>query len=105
LISVVVATADGATAHYCTSCTIGSGRLVEATGSHYITQDYVHRLSGSGSVTIGAIAQYADNGAWGNYVSSTSTEVTHSYGGDRPAWGAAANFGPSAYLFDAHVTY
>lgn len=99
------AVAEGATYHYCASCLVYAGSLVEASSSRYITQDYVHRLAGPGGVTIGAIAQYADNYAWGNYVFSTSTEVTHSYTGNRPAWGAAANFGGGNYSFNAHVTY
>jgi hypothetical protein len=100
-----VAIADGATYHYCLSCLIRSNSLIEASQSRYITQDYVHRLAGPAGVTIGAIAQYADNYAWGNYVYSTSYEVTHSYAGNRPAWGAATNFGGGNYSFNAHVTY
>lgn len=99
-------TAHAATDHYCSGCTVYSNQLVENTLYHYITADYVHRLSGPGSgVTIGAIAQYADTFAWGNYVYSTSKEVTHGYNGKRPAWGAAANFGAGNYGFNAHVNY
>ena len=100
-----VAVAEAATYHYCVSCLVRSSSLVEASSARYITQDYVHRLAGPSGVTIGAVAQYADNYAWGNYVYSTSTEVTHSYTGNRPAWGAAANFGGGNYSFNAHVTY
>lgn len=104
LISAVPA--ESATSRYCDGCTIYSNSLVKATVARYITLDYVHRLSGpSSGVTIGAIAQYADNYAWGNYVYSTSTEVTHGYSGSRPAWGAAANFGAGNYGFNAHVRY
>lgn len=105
-LSVVVAVAEAASYNYCSGCTISSNSLVKAASSRRITLDYVHRLSGPGSgVTIGAIAQYADNGAWGNYVYSNSTEVTHGYSGSRPAWGAAANFGAGNYGFNAHVNY
>lgn len=102
----VAAPASAATDHYCSGCTIYSNQLVENTYYHYITSDYVHRLSGpTTGVTIGAIAQYADNYAWGNYVYSTSKEVIHGYSGKRPAWGAAANFGAGNYGFNAHVNY
>jgi hypothetical protein len=100
-----VAIAEAATYHYCNGCLVYARSLVEASQAKYITQDYVHRLAGPSGVTIGAVAQYADNYAWGNYVYSTSTEVTHSYLGNRPAWGAAANFGGGNYSFNAHVTY
>ncbi|MBJ7353791.1 MAG: hypothetical protein JHC98_03115 [Thermoleophilaceae bacterium] len=100
-----VAVAEAATYHYCNSCFIRSYTLFEASQAKYITQDYVHRLAGPAGVTIGAVAQYADNYAWGSYVYSTSTEVIHGYTGNRPAWGAAANFGGGNYSFNAHVTY
>jgi hypothetical protein len=106
MLCVGVATASAASSAYCSGCTIGSNSLVKAATARYISLDYVHRLSGPGSdVTIGAIAQYSDNGAWGNYVYSTSTEVTHGYSGSRPARGAAANFGAGNYVFNAHVNY
>jgi hypothetical protein len=105
-LSIAVASAEAATYNYCSGCTISSSSLVKASTYRYITLDYVHRLSGPGSgVTIGAIAQYADNGSWGNYVYSTSTEVTHGYSGSRPAWAAAANFGAGNYGFNAHANY
>jgi hypothetical protein len=97
--------AQAATYHYCSSCLVYSGSLVEASQAKYITLDYVHRLAGPAGTTIGAVAQYADNYAWGSYVYSTATEVTHSYLGNRPAWGAAANFGGGNYSFNAHVGY
>jgi hypothetical protein len=89
---------------YCSGCTINGGGVYECPYWAYITLDYVHRLSGS-SATIGAIAQYADDGSWGNWATSTATEVTHSYSGGRPAWGAAGNFGRGNYGFNAHVNY
>jgi hypothetical protein len=98
--------ASAATDHYCSGCTIYSKSTVMAVYYHYITLDYVHRLSGPGSgVTIGAIAKYADNGQWGNYVYSTSTVAMHGYSGSRPAWGAGTNFGNGNYAFNAHVNY
>jgi hypothetical protein len=100
-----VAVAEAATYHYCVGCLVRANSLVEAASARYITQDYVHRLAGPAGVTIGAVAQYADDYSWGSYVYSTSTEVTHSYIGNRPAFGAAANFGGGNYSFNAHVTY
>lgn len=98
--------ANAGTHHYCSSCTIYSGSLKLDPTAHYITLDYVHRLSGPGSgVTIGAIAKYVSDGSWGSYVYSTSTEVQHGYNGTRAAWGAAANFGAGNYGFNAHVNY
>lgn len=99
--------AQAATSHYCSSCTIGgNGGSVTAGTARYITSNYVHRLSGPGSgVTIGARAYYTDNGSWGNFVYSSSTQVTHSYSGGRPARGSASNFGGGNYGFNAHVNY
>ncbi|MBI2691968.1 MAG: hypothetical protein HYX29_08505 [Solirubrobacterales bacterium] len=107
LIGVGVANAEAATYGYCSGCTInGNGGSVTAGISRYITSNYVHRLSGpSGGVTIGARAFYTDNGSWGNFVYSTSTEVTHGYSGSRPARGSASNFGAGNYGFNAHVLY
>lgn len=103
---MTAASAEAASYHYCSSCTINAGSTRIAGSARYITLDYVHRLSGpSSGVTIGAIARYADTGSWGNYVYSTSTEVTHSYNGSRPAYGAATNFGAGNYGFNAHVNY
>jgi hypothetical protein len=105
LVSAGVSKADAATYHYCVGCLVYANSLVEASTARYITYDYVHRLAGPNGVTIGAVAQYADNYTWGSYVTSTATEVTHSYVGNRPAWGAAANFGGGNYSFNAHVNY
>lgn len=101
------ASAEAATYRYCSGCTIGgNGGLVTASSSRYITSNYVHRLSGpSSGVTIGARAYYTDNGSWGNFVYSTSTEATHLYSGSRPARGSASNFGAGNYGFNAHVLY
>jgi hypothetical protein len=105
-LSAGVASADGQTHHYCSGCTINAGLTYKDPNDYSITQDYVHRLSGpSSGVTIGAAAYYTDTGSWGNWVYSTSTEVTHGYGGSRPARGAAGNFGAGNYGFNAHVTF
>lgn len=98
--------AFGSSFTYCNGCTINSGYAYESNTWAYITTDYVHRLSGPGSgVTIGAVAQYADDGSWGNYVYSSTTEAIHYYNGARPAWGTATNFGAGNYGFNAHVDY
>lgn len=107
LVCVGVAHAEAATSRYCSGCTIGgNGGSVTASTPRYITSNYVHRLSGpSSGVTIGARAYYTDNGSWGNFVYSTSTQVTHGYTGGRPARGSASNFGAGNYGFNAHVNY
>jgi hypothetical protein len=99
------AIAEAATYHYCIGCLIHAQEVWEAGSAPKITQNYVHRLAGPAGVTIGAGAQYADTYAWGSFIYSTSTEVTHSYTGTRPAWGAAVNLGGSNYSFNAHVNY
>jgi hypothetical protein len=106
IIGTGTATAEAATYRYCNGCTIYSGVPYTASSSRYITSNYVHRLSGpSGGITIGARALYTDNNSWGNFVYSTSTEVTHLYSGGRPARGSASNFGAGNYGFNAHVLY
>jgi hypothetical protein len=98
--------ASAGTYYYCSSCVIGASSVYEAPAWAYINLDYVHRISGPGSgVQIGAIAQYADDGSWGNWAASTATEVTHGYSGTRKAWGIAGNFGAGNYAFNAHVNY
>lgn len=100
------ARAEAATYRYCSGCTIYGYSPFTAPSSRYITSNYVHRLSGpSSGITIGARAYYTDNGSWGNFVYSTSTEVTHGYSGSRPARGSASNFGAGNYGFNAHVLY
>lgn len=99
-------TASAATYQYCSGCTIYANGYVKSGVAAYLTLDYVHRLSGPGSgVTIAAVAQYADNGAWGTFVYSSSTEVQHGYNGGRRAWGIAVNYGSGNYGFNAHENY
>lgn len=100
------ASAEAASHHYCSSCTIYAWTSKVDPTAHYITLNYVHRLSGpSSGVTIGARAKYVSDGSWGSYVYSTTTEVQHGYNGTRNAWGAATNFGAGNYGFNAHVNY
>lgn len=97
---------NAGTHQYCTGCTIYGNSLFTDPTPHYITLDYVHRLSGpSTGVTIAARAKYVSDGSWGSYVYSTSTEVQHGYNGTRNAWGSATNFGAGNYGFNAHVNY
>lgn len=106
IICTGVTNAEAATYRYCSGCTIYSGVPYTASSSRYITSNYVHRLSGpSSGITIGARAFYTDNNSWGNFVYSTSTQVTHLYSGGRPARGSASNFGAGNYGFNAHVLY